>query len=348
MSTPQPATSTPFHDSRCHQLPEIATPESSLYLPPTMLEADQTSASGIELESVCRPIEHLNTFLKSRDISPVRYTLKTPWEEASGRTKRQHECKAKQVISAVLDEIAPNDADQLWKAIIVSQNHTGSDGVDDVLMDTLAKCYKNASIWDSPRQKLSIMADKVSLARIRDWIPGLTRFRFMVARQHALVHGSGEPVRTQPKPREVIPEAKLARVLDFITSSHVIQDLPFGGKTITLSNNEIMEVPNVVRNLIPERIVRQYEAYSAESNFTPMSRSTLLRILRVCSASTRKSLQGLDYISLTGAQAFEDLQGIAHRLGEKGMGLTWAKRQEEALKETKRYLKTDYKVRLPS
>ena len=291
-----------------------------MYLPP-----DQTSASGIELESVCRPIEHLNTFLKSRDISPVRYTLKTPWEQAIGRTKRQHERKAKQAISAVLDEIAPNDADRLWKAIIASQNHTGSDGVDEVLMDTLAKCYKNASGWDSCKQILSIMADKVNLARIRDWIPGLTRFPFMVARQHALVHGSGEPVRTQPKPTEVIPKAKLAHFLDFISSSHVIQDLPFGAKTITWSNNKIIQVPYVVRNLIPERIVRQYEAYSAESNFTPMSHSTLLRILRVCSASTRKSLQGLDCISSTGAQAFEDLQGIAHTLGEKGMGLTWAK-----------------------
>ena len=126
-------------------MPEIATPESSLYLPPTILQADQTNASGIELESDCRPIEHLNTFLKSRDISPVRYTLKTPWEEASGRTKRQHERKARQAISAVLDEIAPNDADRLWKAIIASQDHTGSDGIDEVLMDTLAKCYKNAS-----------------------------------------------------------------------------------------------------------------------------------------------------------------------------------------------------------
>ena len=106
------------------------------------------------------------------------------------------------------------------------------------------------------------MADKVILARIRDWIPALTRFRFMVARQHALVHGSGEPVQTQPQPREVIREAKLAHFLDFITSSNVIQDLQFGAKTITLSNNEIVQVPNVVRNLDPERIVRQYKAYS--------------------------------------------------------------------------------------
>ena len=150
---------------------------------------------------------------------------------------------------------------------------------------------------------------------------------------------------TNAQTKSFIPEAKLAHFLDFITSSHVIQDLPFGAKTITLSTNEVVQVPNVVRNMIPERIVCQYQKYSAEHDFTPMSRSTLLRILHVCSASTRKSLQGLDYVSCSGAQAFEDLVNVVHQLGENGMGLTWAKTQKKALKEAKRYLKTDFKVK---
>ena len=115
---------------------------------------------------------------------------------------------------------------------------------------------------------------------------------------------------TNAQTKSFIPEAKLAHFLDFITSSHVIQDLPFGAKTITLSTNEVIQVPNVVRNMIPERIVCQYQKYSAEHDFTPMSRSTLLRILHVCSASTRKSLQGFDYVSCSGAQAFEDLVNV--------------------------------------
>ena len=203
-----------------------------------------------------------------------------------------------------------------------SGDHTSSDRVDEVLMDSLANCYKNASGWDSRRQILSIMADEVSLTKIRTWIPGLTRFRFTVARQHALIHGSGKPLPTNPQLRTVIPEVKLARFLDFITSSHIIQDLPFGAKTITLSSKQIIQVPNVVRNMNPERIGKQCQAYSAESNFTPMSRSTLLRILRVCSASTQKALQGIDYISSACAQAFEDLEDVADKLGEEGMGLT--------------------------
>ena len=323
---------------------DLLEQETSIYLPSTLLEETETSTKGMKWEE---PIDHLNSFLRSRDVSPIRYTLKTPWNDASGRTRRLHERKAKQAVSAVLGEIAPNDPDLLWESIMSSkQNETGNHKFwDKELMYTLANCYKNANEWDSRRQILSIMADKVSLATIQQWIPGLTSYRFKVARQHAAVHGSGKLLPTNAQTKSFIPEAKLAHFLDFITSSHVIQDLPFGAKTITLSTNEVIQVPNVVRNMIPERIVCQYQKYSAEHDFTPMSRSTLLRILHVCSASTRKSLQGLDYVSCSGAQAFEDLVNVVHQLGENGMGLTWAKTQKEALKEAKRYLKTDFKVK---
>ena len=103
--------------------------------------------------------------------------------------------------------------------------------------------------------------------------------------------------------------------LDFITSPHVIQDVPFGEKSIKLSTNEVVTAPNVIRMLIPESIVRQYLAYAEESNVTPLSRRTLLNIISVCAASTRKSFQGLDYISSAGAQGFEDLINVVDALG---------------------------------
>ena len=62
---------------------------------------------------------------------------------------------------------------------------------------------------------------------------------------------------------------------------------------------------------IPERVVRQYLTYCEEMNVVPLSRSTLLRILEVCSVSTCKSLQGLDYVTSSGAQAFDELMGVA-------------------------------------
>jgi len=91
MSTPPLAASTPFSIS--YGLPEPATPGTSLYLPSFMSEADETSATRIEFESIPRPVGHLNAFLKSRDISPIWNTLRTPWDEASDRTGRQQEEK---------------------------------------------------------------------------------------------------------------------------------------------------------------------------------------------------------------------------------------------------------------
>lgn len=94
-----------------------------------------------------------------------------------------------------------------------------------------------------------------------------------------------------------MPLEKLDHFLEFITSSRVVQDLPFGEKTLKLSNNTEIRVPNVLRISTPEQIVKQYVSYCGETDFLPLSRRTLCRILSVCAVSTRTSLQGLDYFS---------------------------------------------------
>ena len=74
-----------------------------------------------------------------------------------------------------------------------------------------------------------------------------------------------------------------------------------------------------------------------------MGGSTLRKILDVCSASVRNSLQGLIYFKAQGTQAFDDLESVVDKLGEDcGMGLAWVKERKEQLKEGKRYVKSDY------
>jgi len=137
---------------------------------------------------------------------------------------------------------------------------------------------------------------------------------------------------------------QIEHFISYICSTHVIQDLPFGELTITLSTQETIKIPNVIRMAIPERLVRRYQAYCEESGFKALSRSTLLRILSICSASTRKSLQGLDYLSSTGAQAFEELLDVVEKIGDVGKGMDWAKDAQNRLRTGKRYPKGDYKV----
>lgn len=294
--------------------------------------------------------------MKSRDVSPVRHRLTKQWTECTERTKRAHTRKAQQSITAILEEIAPSDPGAIWNSVSKSQTiqqrfqsverENETHNLDITLLDALTECYNGASNWQTRRQILSIIADKVDFPTLRKWLPDLTRYRYNVAKRHSLLHGRGA-VAKKPSPgtRMKLSIDKVEHFISFITSPHIIQDLPFGEKIIKLSTKEIIKVPNVIRMIVPERIVRQYQAYCQESDFNPMSRSTLLRVLNVCSASVRKSLQGLDYISSSGAEAFDELSGVVEMLGDNGQGMSWAKRVKDHLKSAKRYLKTDYKVK---
>ncbi len=250
--------------------------------------------------------ELLNAFLEAREISPIRTRLSTPWEESSQRTKRRYSRKAKQVILAALEELAPNSPNALLSTV----HETSSDEdyyVDKSLMEALVECYNNASHWSTRRQILSIIADKIPYSSLKKWISGLSRYRFSVARHHAPLHGRGSVVTTTKSTRMYVSPEKLDHFLTFITSGQVIQDLPFGEKSLKLSSGTKVTIPNVVRTLIPEQVVQQYTTYCKETSFVPMSRSSLCRVLSVCSASVRKSLQGLDYFSADGAESCKRL-----------------------------------------
>ena len=299
------------------------------------------------------PLENLNKYLVSRDVSPVRSQLHTPWEMASERTKRYYTRKAGQGVAAVVNDIAPKESGSLYRTLcssavlrkhFSSDEDSDADTVDETLMKALGECYQEANHWETRRQILSIMADKVRYSKLLRYIPGLTRYRFTEAKRHCLTYGRGAPVQSERSPRTDVPSSQIEHFIAFITSAHIVQDLPFGEKSITLSNKDTIKIPNVIRTIVPERVVKQYHAYCADSGFKPLSRSTLLRILAVCPASTRKSLQGLDYVTSAGAQAFEDLADVVERLGDAGQGMGWTEDMQIRLRAAKRYLKSDYKV----
>ena len=89
-----------------------------------------------------------------------------------------------------------------------------------------------------------------------------------------------------------VDQGKLEDFISFITSPHVLQDVPFGERILKLSTGEVIKTPNVIRMMIPERIVQQYQQYCSERGFEPMSKRTLHRVLDECSASVRKSVEG--------------------------------------------------------
>lgn len=271
-----------------------------------------------------------------------------PWEDMSQRSKNVYINRATEAIVSVLDVITPGDASNLWEAV---QSSHSVDKVFGVLQPTerqyleaLADAYQNAGSWDTRRHILAIMSDLVTFRQIQKFIPRLTRYRFQTARVHILKHGRGTPVLKEKSPRIRIDPNQLDHFLSFITSSHVVQDLPFGQRYLHLSNGQVLETPNVIRLMIPQRIINQYTQFCHESNVKVLSPSTMYRILSVCTATVRKSLQGLDYLSADGAKGFDDLTSLINQLPDYGQDKTWIKNCEGMLKRGKQYIKNDYKV----
>lgn len=215
---------------------------------------------------------------------------------------------------------------------------------DEKYLKAFSESYENAESWDTRRQILSIIADLVPYHVIQKYIPGITSFRIKTARHHRLQYGRGSSLSITKSPRMRVDSSKLDHFISFIISPHVVQDLPFGQRYLHLSEGRIIETPNVIRKMIPQRIISQYDQFCKETSFIPFSRSTLLRILSSCAATVHKSLQGLDYFAADGAKAFDYLKSITLKLEENGAEKHWVDKCERALMERKQYLKTDYKV----
>ena len=134
-------------------------------------------------------------------------------------------------------------------------------------MDAIKECYAIADHWSTRKQILSVVADKMSFKEIKTWIPDLSRYRYNIARLHRLLHGRGavDPISTSTS-TYVEPE-KLDHFLSVITSTHTVQDLPFGEKSLKLSSIAVIKVPNVIGSTIPEHIIEQYKGYCRESGF---------------------------------------------------------------------------------
>jgi hypothetical protein len=238
---------------------------------------------------------------------------KKTWSQLTSRTQNVRVSSAGEAVATVLEVIEPENTRELWEALKFSQSveHAlgieNADELDKVYLDALSESYQNACSWDTRRQILSIMADLVPFSILQKYIPGITQYRVKAARHHIAQYGRGAKLHITKSPKMRIDISQLDHFLSFITSPHVIQDLPFGLRHLQLSNERIVDIPNVIRTMIPQRIIDQYKQFCSETNFTPFSASTMGRIMSSCTATVRKSLQGLDYFSADGAKAFDDL-----------------------------------------
>ncbi|XP_052097185.1 uncharacterized protein LOC127732151 [Mytilus californianus] len=151
------------------------------------------------------------------------------------------------------------------------------------------------------------------------------------------------PVVQEKKSRNRVDNEKLEHFIDYILSSNIVKDLPYGTKTMKLSSGEIVEVPNLIRSLAPSSLISQYIQYCETEDIEPLGTSTLYKILNDCFASVRKCIEGLDYYVAEGGRSFLDLENIIEKLE-----ITDERKKEmiSCLLSGKSYLKSDFKVHI--
>ena len=71
----------------------------------------------------------------------------------------------------------------------------------------------------------------------------------------------------------------------------------------------------------------------------------MYNILHECSATVRKSLEGLDYFVAEGGRAFTDITNLVDVTTHGLLSETLRKQYQSLLLNSKRYVKTDLKVK---
>ncbi|CAG2248591.1 unnamed protein product [Mytilus edulis] len=269
----------------------------------TCITEDSSQNSQISDSSLVQTdkLSNLNIFLQQSGVSPVKHMQGSFL--SSERTQRRYLQKANDCLAVVIEAICPKEkeafmekfVESLCKSTAVENNQSSrSCGVNASI---LKEIYDRAETWTFRRQILSILAFENT---------------YYAAKKHISEVGCGLPIQEMKQTREKIDPCQLEPFLDFITSSHIIKDLPFGERKLKLSTGEIISTPNVIRAIAPTSIIRQYKQFCEDEEIRPL-----------------------------GGRAFRDIEEILEGFDCEDEDI---KKMKADLLEVKRYLKSDYKV----
>lgn len=288
--------------------------------------------------------------------SPVVSTLNSHWEDVSQRQQSYYLKKLQDIIKTFLFVLAPGQEGMVWKefqerkycSLYQPELPVQPKKWETRLINEFVEAYNQAETSQTRLQILSIFSGSFSKNELAQILPGVTKWKIDQARLHAAVNGRGSPIISRPIHRTRLDPVKTDHFLDFISRPCLLQDVAYGTRKLKLDSGEQVMIPNAIRTAIPSRIVKQYLAFCSESGFKPVGERTLFRILEVCQASQQKSLQGLDYVSTEGSEAFDVLEEAVETLEQNGVDGLWTKEMKANLKNGKRYLKNDYQTHIGS
>ena len=101
----------------------------------------------------------------------------------------------------MLDVLSPEKLQELWRELcdrhaVCSESQVVVEGRSEKeteLLNAFAESYLKAQHWSTRRQILSLMADKLSLREMREFIPTVNSYRYRP------IYGRAAPLQTRRK-----------------------------------------------------------------------------------------------------------------------------------------------------
>ncbi|XP_076112384.1 uncharacterized protein LOC143080426 [Mytilus galloprovincialis] len=295
----------------------------------------------------CSYLTSLNDFLSSVRLQEFSEKERKTWRSYTFKTRNTYKERFDEIMKLIIEILFPNDVDEVIDDIkcpkqLNEENRTSHTEYKDIVTS-----YRKAESWQQGRQVLSVLASRMSFKDLLSLLPEVTSHRYYAALSHSKKIGPALPIPEKKLHRQKLDPERLDAFLDFITSSHVVRDLPFGEKKLKFSDGTVHNLPNVVRCMGSADIIQQYKAYSQENEISLLGDSTMFKILAQCGAKVRKSLEGLDYFVAEGGRAFITFQDVLDKL------LTYDaispddhKSFQALFLQSKQYLRTDYKIHI--
>lgn len=213
-------------------------------------------------------------------------------------------------------------------------------------------------------------------------IDGFNNHKFVAARSHAAAFGPGQDPFCQAAQRYVfstpfpctpshlrvclccrsvnITVQNVRRVLKFLDDPRFLQQVAYGTKGLDMGEDGVVEIPAVLRKMLPEKLWQEYVATFSEQdsdgNVMPgtytgeMCKTDYLRILKESTGKQQKNHVALDDKSERyGHEMFELLKVVVDRLTAFAPALTDAGvRVKELAAECHLHLKADYRDHIVS
>lgn len=260
----------------------------------------------------------------------------------------------RRLCNAICLAIAPRDSTELSRYVVADPKKLSESGKDmeklESLIEALAESYNEAKSPGMRIMVLSLLAPYCKYNKLAELIPTLSPHKFTSANLYAKMYGPGTQPPEVRRTRSYVSKIKLTSFLDFLLSNGISVELPYGEVHVKLSSGATESIPNLLRIMTDEYTADLYIKTLKETgqwDRLGLSRSFLLRILKLLKSSHRQQVRGIDYFHSYGSEGFDTLMDVVTRLEENNLvDKDWSAVTKKRLHELHYFLKADYRGKI--